>query len=212
MPKRRSHLGFTLSELLIAIGVLGLIAAFTIPKVLVSTSQTVNSALLKETIHDVAIVAQESALNEGINLDTASLSTYFKNKYNVAKHCPSDAVAQGCISPSYSYDNGTTWNINEAAVVLQNGVVVFFYAGWTAGGGDEPPTIIIDVNGEKGPNLLTTGAVGERDIVRLSANFSPQLTPASNDYCPSVIMQPGSVMPWCGMAEYRERYADLFAH
>lgn len=42
------HTGFTLSELLIALAILGMIATFTIPKVLSSTTNKQNTAVAKE--------------------------------------------------------------------------------------------------------------------------------------------------------------------
>ena len=45
---KQAKSGFTLAELLIALAILGVIATFTIPKVLNSSSSSENSAIFKE--------------------------------------------------------------------------------------------------------------------------------------------------------------------
>lgn len=50
MKKAKYHTGFTLAELLIALALLGIIAAFTIPKVLQASSDQETNAKLRETV------------------------------------------------------------------------------------------------------------------------------------------------------------------
>ena len=47
---RRSSLGFTLAELLISLAILGVIATFTIPKILTSQQNSQKAAVTKEVI------------------------------------------------------------------------------------------------------------------------------------------------------------------
>ena len=55
--------GFTLAEILIALGLLGVIAAFTIPKVLQSTGSSRSAAVFKETAAAVAGAFSTYTLN-----------------------------------------------------------------------------------------------------------------------------------------------------
>lgn len=65
MRKKSSRSAFTLSELLISLAILGLIATFTIPKVLVAVSDQKQQAALKESIS-----ALNSVLYEGVTSGT----------------------------------------------------------------------------------------------------------------------------------------------
>jgi prepilin-type N-terminal cleavage/methylation domain-containing protein len=61
---RNASLGFTLAELLIALGILGVIATFAIPKILVAQQDTKRKAVLKETM-----AALQNMIWEGVQTD-----------------------------------------------------------------------------------------------------------------------------------------------
>lgn len=58
--------GFTLAELLIALAILGVIATFTIPKILSTTSNGQNTAIAKEAASMVSGAFSAYTLNNGI--------------------------------------------------------------------------------------------------------------------------------------------------
>ncbi|WP_303674242.1 type II secretion system protein [Vampirovibrio chlorellavorus] len=70
--------GFTLAELLISLAILGLIATFTIPKVLSSTQNSANVAKVKEAAATLAAAYQQAKLDGSINSnsDVSDLSPY----------------------------------------------------------------------------------------------------------------------------------------
>jgi prepilin-type N-terminal cleavage/methylation domain-containing protein len=85
--------GFTLSELLVSLSVLGLIAAFAIPSILAGVANNSKKALLKEAFNFIS-----NGIREGVDmgqLRTTNDLTYFQSKLNATKVC-TNATAQGC--------------------------------------------------------------------------------------------------------------------
>ena len=170
----KKHKAFTLAEALITLVIIGVIAALTIPAILVNTEQHEYKSALKKAL---------SALNQAIEMNIAlegygplevtvpmsqadagntedSLFQFFKNRMNV-------------ISTSRSYDMGGTANW---AFFTADGMRYEFPGTPTAGGGtftagnvkcataggniqdddgnnySTPCLIIVDVNGQRRPN------------------------------------------------------------
>jgi prepilin-type N-terminal cleavage/methylation domain-containing protein len=72
--------GFTLAELLIALGILGIIATFTIPKILNAQRNNAKVAATKEVMATLATAFQQHKLNGLVTVDTHPndlLSKYF---------------------------------------------------------------------------------------------------------------------------------------
>lgn len=62
----KSSKGFTLAELLIALAILGVIATFTIPKILSSSQNGQNTAIFKEAVSMVSGAMQAEQLEDGV--------------------------------------------------------------------------------------------------------------------------------------------------
>jgi prepilin-type N-terminal cleavage/methylation domain-containing protein len=99
------QLGFTLSELLVSLAVLGLIAGLTVPSVVNSVDISRQKAVLKEDIQAISQITQEGYLDgtfESIT-DWSVLNTtdpivqYFTSKLGgVVRQCPRGTVAPPC--------------------------------------------------------------------------------------------------------------------
>jgi prepilin-type N-terminal cleavage/methylation domain-containing protein len=81
LPKpchRRCMGGFTLAELLISLAILGVIATFTIPKVLNSQQSSRNNAIAKEAMGTIEAAYQQHKLNGQLSSNTtgADLTQY----------------------------------------------------------------------------------------------------------------------------------------
>jgi prepilin-type N-terminal cleavage/methylation domain-containing protein len=91
---RKNHFGFTLPELLIALAILGVIATFAIPKILLSEQDRKKIAIFKESIAMVEAIYYNSGLTG--NLDATNIGSSVINNINAVKVCNSNSETQGC--------------------------------------------------------------------------------------------------------------------
>lgn len=165
---------FTLAEVLITLGIIGIVAALTIPTIISNSEKQSTVSKVKETY---SILSQATTqINNDCGGDIAGclanpnaadndaterneVAKLYKAKLSVIKDC-TDGVTTGCFA-NVMYmllDNVSTWYnletasyISNAKFVLKNGASVVF--DWD----DSSPSyfnIYIDVNGTKGPNQL----------------------------------------------------------
>jgi prepilin-type N-terminal cleavage/methylation domain-containing protein len=140
---RRYYSGFTLAELLIALAILGVIATFTIPKLLQSQQNQQKQAVLKETISIVSNLAY-TYCRDDIKSTGISIYDYYTRNVSGIKLCPTDGIAEGCIATNSYGTEGI-----EGALTLANGASI--------GGLNLTPYlgaegIIVDWNGLNGTN------------------------------------------------------------
>ncbi len=160
--------GFTLAEALITLVIIGLIAALTIPAVLVNTEQHEYKSSLKKALSALNQVIELNLALEGYGpieivsttTDEDSLYNFFRRRMNV-------------ISTSASYDGGSGTNLTfftadgmryefPASPSVKNGTFNANNAKCASPAGNVqddagnylnlPCLIIVDVNGERKPN------------------------------------------------------------
>lgn len=149
--KNSSYRAFTLAELLIALVILGVIATFTIPKVLTTQQNSQRTAVFREVIASLYQVAEAGVL-EGVFTPTSQDSDqgpYFLDKLNFVKLCSTDSLAQGCWDAAQGdidYDDA------EMGGVMHNGAAIVGLG--NSGGNIGRESVTIDWNGIDGPNLF----------------------------------------------------------
>lgn len=115
----RSHhpQGFTLAELLISLAILGVIATFTIPKILTTQQDSRNKAIVKEVISSMS-GALETHRNAGLLSPTTSTSTLFQY-INYAR----------ADNSAFTFDSrqtqGTVANDGRTAIRFHNGALLW---------------------------------------------------------------------------------------
>ena len=136
--------GFTLSELLVSLGVLGLIAGLTVPSIINSVQVAKKRAVLKESLQLISSIVQAGVLNGDFqNITTfdivnqngpGSITNYFTSKLN-AKQCvkpdgSKDLLSNGCNRSEGNLTSGSTVD-HYGKWILPNGVRISFIAqGW----------------------------------------------------------------------------------
>jgi type II secretory pathway pseudopilin PulG len=159
-PRRKPFSGFTLSEIMIGLGILGLISIFALPKVIGSFNGAADNSRWKEVITTL-----QTTINEGImmgELSSTNLWTYLQRKLQSSHTC-ANGVLNGCINATDF--NHASWSLNTfGTLVLNNGAVI---AGLTdgaalSGGYGSYSKLAVDINGNTAPNQL-----GDDQIVLL---------------------------------------------
>jgi prepilin-type N-terminal cleavage/methylation domain-containing protein len=135
--------GFTLAELLIALGILGVIATFTIPKILTSQASSRKTAVFRETFAAFSEAYYTGWMQGQVN--ESNVATYLRSHINAVKVC-NNALTEQCWThtaaiPSY---------LNSAGFIMANGATV---AGMDDAGTVGYDAFIIDWNGPQAPNV-----------------------------------------------------------
>jgi prepilin-type N-terminal cleavage/methylation domain-containing protein len=158
--------GFTLAEVLITLGIIGVVAALTIPALITSYQEKVTVTKLKKVysmLSQAYLMAQQEhgetsgwfPADSDIPTDTKIFFNNLKPYLKITKDC---GVNPGCLTPGYikslqgtnyvDYDN----NPNEHRVILADGTAVFFFvSGANCKDGGGCGNIKIDIDGFKGP-------------------------------------------------------------
>ena len=163
---------FTLAEVLITLGIIGVVAALTLPSVVqnyqkrsleVATQKfySVMSQAIKQYMADEGVddLRQSSLIGYDDDSDeviTAKNDEFFK-KYLKAQICE-----DGCFADNYKTQTGeTSYAIGKSAdhaiegrYLLPDGMVVFASGYGALGDIYTPGCIYVDVNGRKGPNKI----------------------------------------------------------
>lgn len=161
--------GFTLAEVLITLGVLGIVAAISLPMLINNYKKSVYTTQLRKDYSEMSNVfkniLRETGGNDLIQADfcsggnNASAAQFFKENYKIVKDCGTST--SNCFAPyneyrSYKSNNKRSIAIPGYAITMVNGAAVSIYCYSRSGNDLENPmaSIYIDTNGKKGPNIV----------------------------------------------------------
>lgn len=162
--------GFTLSEVLITLGVIGVVSAITLPLIHSKFQDYVLKNRFKKVYNTyISAIQLMNAENgdvyscyygDGIPKDWSNCINFYTElakKLKYVKYCPNHALANGCI-PEYSKYNPEDNNIDcpgykksvvdnrSRAWILNDGSIIFtYYEGYA-------PVFAVDINGFSKPN------------------------------------------------------------
>lgn len=157
---KKSKNGFTLAEVLITLGVIGVVSAITMPTLIQKHQEHVTVVKVKKFYSTMA-QAYESYINEYGYPDSwekfstrEEATTNFANKFKpylkIIKDC---GYNEGCfINGNYKKFNGTesiNFVTNKYMLILNDGSAVAFYL---YSKNNDNNCIYYDINGKKGPN------------------------------------------------------------
>ena len=157
--------GFTLPEILITLGVIGVVAAITMPIIHSKIQWTILKNRYKKVYNTysqaIQLVQNDDYLylcysddNGQVAADECNLFfNELMKKFKVIKECKNNALLQGCVPVYYSYNtssgcngyNENYINNHNKVVVMQDGSILIRYPFQT-------PLFAVDINGFKGPN------------------------------------------------------------
>ena len=168
---------FTLSELLIAIGIIGIIAAMSIPSLMENLNKRMLATQFKNFIGNIQQLANDQlTIKQSRNLADTDFNSYDKlmtdKNFQIAKVCKSGTAKAQCWKvgktvgegenavyiSTYKYLDGTNFQPTEDGytVVLKNGAIFSYYRKTeTLSDGDEVfGTFDVDINGNDKPNKV----------------------------------------------------------
>ncbi len=156
---------FTLAEVLITLGIIGVVSAMTVPTLMQNYQRQsyvtqlhkvyneLSQALVRYQNDKNAVNLREAGLT-GANAMNSFITTYLK----VVKDCGNDFSA--CFGSDYKKINGTSLSFGEASsaagvFVLAGGqsIAIFSRNSDSQQYSNSIATILVDVNGKKGPNI-----------------------------------------------------------
>ncbi|MBQ8458495.1 type II secretion system protein [bacterium] len=169
LPVREKKAGFTLAEVLITIGIIGVVAALTIPNLITAYKRHVIASSLKKGVSVINQTIKQSEAENGEmeTWDKTTTQDVFIDKYirpymKISATCPD--VITDC---GYKYVSGNNvWkylnnksyvnpNFNNRIPFLTMDSILYTFAYVQTVGqliDDNNRTIFIDINGPKGPN------------------------------------------------------------
>lgn len=167
--KNNKFLGFSLAEMLIALAIVAIIAAITVPNIIASYQRQTFLTMLQKNyreLKDNLLILQSENYNKTFYQSLLSLQgrsvantagkffigdTNNDPYYNIIKDC--ETTAQPCFAASYSNITGNTTQAfscnNGYNVILKSGTAMCI----VPADGGQPAKVHIDVNGQDNPNI-----------------------------------------------------------
>ena len=161
--------GFTLAEVLVTLGIIGVVAAMTMPTLISNHQKTVYVTQLKKVYTELSQAAKRAINdNNAVSLDetrfnsnvVGASSNFLKTYFNVVQDC--DTSLTPCFAESYKYIDGSSFGIAyepEAVVSLASGasIAIFINAigrdlNYLENHGNF--SMLVDVNGASRPNIV----------------------------------------------------------
>lgn len=208
---------FTLAEVLITLGIIGVIAAMTIPTVINSYKKQETLGRVKKVYSLLSQAIQRTVMTDGWNIvplkdsDNASIENWYQKMFGdnlkVVKYCLEEA---GCWNSGTLFLNGTTPDNDRGNVGMGGNCLTFVTAdgyfilldAWGAESINDRfgvstaydgLSIYVDINGEKKPNVIG------KDVFVFTYTMERGLLPAGRDRAISTLKGncPSGNGMWC---------------
>ena len=162
--------GFTLAEVLLTLGIIGVVSALTIPTFVRNHQKQVFVTQLKKVYSELAQAADSALVeNNAISLaetkfnrsNTNAAKDFFNTHLKIVKTCTDDKTP--CFAESYKYIDGTEFedyietDDKQPCFVLADGASICNrYGGFSPDreGRHGTMQLNIDINGQQGPNIV----------------------------------------------------------
>lgn len=179
------HTAFTLAEVLITLGIIGIVAALTIPTIVTAYQKQQTVEKLKKTYTTISQAVKQSEMDNG-SVDTwdwgtapgadvlAKFKIYWAPYLRIMKYC---ATYTECNYKDNNYygPSGNSGPLVDAdsrtAVELADGSILTV-ASFGYGTSNPINSIRIDLNGAKGPNMLSIDIFGF--VLASTKGFMPE--------------------------------------
>ncbi len=157
--------GFTLAEVLVTLGIIGVVSAMTVPTLMQNHQRKVYVTQLQKVYTELSQAAKRAITdNNAISLDETKYNrnhangakNFLHDYFNVVNDCGTDLTP--CFGDSYTSINGTAFVLQQPVTVvsLASGAAIsVFYNGFAYEKGYHGYLQMqVDVNGAEGPNII----------------------------------------------------------
>lgn len=203
---------FTLAEVLVTLGIIGVVSAMTIPTLMQNHQRTTYVTQLHKVYNEVSQAAQMVLTDSNAaSLKESKLRrqgiSYFFNYFKTTQTCAGSDTSD-CFASDYTNMNGTAITLSNTipstaqCAVLASGAAICM-------SGSSSYTVVTDINGKAGPNILgrdlfsfilgSDGTVSTGDVENIASNFSSNCSSATGDvygYCFAKILNDGWKMDY----------------
>lgn len=150
---------FTLSEVLVTMGIIGVISALTVPTLVNNYQRKALSLQLRKTVTDIENAVDMLITEEGKTKFSATsyynnLDGFVTNRLKTIKTCSKDETNECFANEQYGTINDNTkktFTCEGNSYVLANSAAICMYKKSTLYMGT--PVVVVDVNGQEGPNI-----------------------------------------------------------
>ena len=155
---------FTLSEVLVTMGIIGVISALTVPTLVNNYQRKALALQLRKTVSDIENAVDMLITEEGKTKFSATsyynnLDGFITNRLKTIKTCTKDKTNECFANENYNTingDAGSAFTCEGNSYVLANSAAICMYKKVGLYNGN--PVVVVDTNGQAGPNI------GGRDI------------------------------------------------
>lgn len=168
---------FTLSEVLVTMGIIGVISALTVPTLMNNYQRKAYAVQLRKTVNDIAnavdmLITEEGKSTFSATTEFANLDTFITRRLKTTKTC-SSSEASNCFSgENYASINGTT---RTAFTCAGNSYVLADSSAICMTKNGSNVTVNIDINGQDAPNI------GGRDMFVFMIDGNGEIQGTGND-------------------------------
>ncbi len=209
---KSSRSAFTLAEVLVTLGIIGVVSAMTIPTLMQNHQRTTYVTQLHKVYNEVSQAVQMIMTDSNaVSLKESKLRrqglSYFFNYFKTTQTCAGSDTSD-CFASDYTNMNGTAITLSDTIPSTAQCAVVASGASICINGNDSY-IIVTDINGKAGPNILgrdlfsfilaNDGSIDLGDVDDKVANFSTLCSSNSADdygYCFAKIINDGWKMDY----------------
>lgn len=168
---------FTLSEVLVTMGIIGVISALTVPTLVNNYQRKALALQLRKTVSDIDNAIDMLITEEGKTKFSATsyynnLDGFITNRLKTIKTCTKDKTNECFANENYNTINGaagSAFTCEGNSYVLANSAAICMTKSGTS------VKVNIDVNGQDGPNI------GGRDMFIFMINSNGEITGTGNE-------------------------------
>ena len=169
----KKFLAFTLAEVLVTLGIIGVVSALTVPTLMKNHQKKVFVTQLRKVCSQLSQAAEQAMTdNNAVSLtetkyagdDAANAMRFIQDYFKTVKHCT--VLGDGCIPESYKTLNGTLvpFDNDYDCYVIADGAAIcsLNYGSWEKrdSGLHGYVDYIVDVNSMAGPNVIGRDMIG----------------------------------------------------